>query len=89
MYSQAIPAKKPVNPDRAPLDKPGSRIGDLTEPEVILTIGSNFLLTIESITAFIILIDVNMFSLIALIQSSLSQFFNDQEVPPPELLTRI
>src|SRR3954449_988541 len=86
---RAMPATKPVRPERAPLERPRTSIGDFTAAEVMLTMRPNFRAMIASTVALISSIGVSMLASIALIQSSRVQLRKSPGGGPPALLTRM
>src|ERR1700756_3567929 len=86
---RAIPAQNAVRPARAPLLMPRLAIGDLTEPEVMLTMRPNLRSHIPSTTALISMIGVSMLALTAFCQSSTDHSRKSPCGGPPQLLTRM
>ena len=84
---RATPATKPVKPLRAPLDRPSTSIGDLTELDVMLTIRPNPREAMPSTVALISSIGVSMLASTALIQASRSQSRKSPGGGPPALVT--
>ena len=86
---RAIPATKPVRPERAPLDRPSTSIGAFTAAEVMLTMRPNLRAIMPSTVALISSIGVSMLASMALIQSSRVQLRKSPGGGPPALLIRI
>src|SRR6266851_4396725 len=86
---RAMPAQKAVRPARAPLLMPRLGIGDLTEPEVMLTMRPNLRSHMPSTVALISMIGVSMLALTAFCQSSTDHSRKSPCGGPPQLLTRM
>ena len=86
---RARPAINPVNPARAPFDRPKISMGDLTDAEVILTIRPNLRSIMPSTVALIRNIGVSMLASTAAIQSSRFQSRKSPGGGPPALFTRM
>src|SRR3984957_17834892 len=86
---RARPAQKAVRPARAPLLMPRLGIGDLTEPEVILTMRPNLRSHMPSTVALISMIGASMLALTAFCQSSTDHSRKSPCGGPPQLLTRM
>src|SRR6266550_4581494 len=86
---RARPAQNAVRPARAPLLMPRLAIGDLTEPEVMLTMRPNLRSHMPSTVALISMIGVSMLALTAFCQSSTDHSRKSPCGGPPQLLTRI
>ena len=86
---RARPATKPVRPARAPLDMPSSGIGDLTDPEVMLTMRPNLRSIMPSTTALISMMGVTMLPFTAFIQAVSSHSRKSPRGGPPALFTRM
>src|SRR6201997_1188102 len=86
---RAMPAQKAVRPVRAPLLMPRLGIGDLTEPEVMLTMRPNLRSHMPSTVALINMIGVSMLALTAFCQSSIDHPRKSPCGGPPQLFTRM
>src|SRR5271170_6425643 len=86
---RAMPAQKAVRPVRAPLLIPRLAIGDLTEPEVMLTMRPKRRSHMPSTVDLISMIGVSMLALTAFCQSSTDHSRKSPWGGPPQLLTRM
>src|ERR1700745_1191942 len=85
---RAMPAPEAVRQVRAPLLMPRLGIGDLTEPEVMLTMRPNLRSHMPSTVALINMIGVSMLALTAFCQSSTDHSRKSPCGGPPPFLTR-
>ena len=86
---RAMPATKPVRPERAPLDSPSTSIGAFTAPEVMLTMRPKPRSAIWSTVALISAIGVSMLASSAASHCSRSQSRKSPGGGPPALFTRM
>ena len=86
---RAMPATKPVRPERAPFERPRISIGAFTELEVMLTMRPNLRAIMPSTVALISSIGVSMLASSAAIQVSRVQLRKSPGGGPPALLTRM
>ena len=86
-FVRARPATKPVSPLRAPLDRPSTSIGALTELEVMLTMRPKPRAAMASTERLMSSIGVSILASSALIQASLSQSRKSPGAGPPALVT--
>ena len=86
---RATPARNPVRPARAPLDRSRPASGIFTEPEVMLTIRPNRRSTMPSTTCCTSSIGVAMFATTPASSASRSTARKSRNGGPPLLLTRM
>ena len=86
---RAMPATKPVRPERAPFDRPSTSIGAFTAPEVMLMTRPKPRAAIASTVALIRSIGVSILASSAAFQSSRVQLRKSPGGGPPALLIRM